>query len=107
MIVMKFGGTSVGNADAISQVASVVGQSLARKPVVVVSAITKITDALICLADEASKGSGSDTLRLICSVHEQTCEKLGIDQHICAQELQELEQLVSGSRGASPRCETP
>ncbi len=99
MIVMKFGGTSVGNADAISQVASVVRQSLSRKPVVVVSAITKITDALIRLAEESSKGTGSDTLRLIRTVHEHTSEALGIDQHICAQELRELEQLVNESRG--------
>ena len=74
MIVMKFGGTSVGNADAISQVASVVRHCLPRKPVVVVSAITKITDALIRLAEESSKGAGSDTLQLIRSVHEHTSE---------------------------------
>jgi aspartate kinase len=99
MIVMKFGGTSVGNADAISQVASVVRHSLGRKPVVVVSAIAKITDALIRLAKESSTGTGSDTARLIRSVHEHTCEELGLDQQICAQDLRELEQLVSESRG--------
>ncbi len=96
---MKFGGTSVGNADAISHVASVVRHSLARKPVVVVSAMMKITDALIQLAEESSKGTGSDTARLIRSVHEHTSENLGIDHHICAQELRELEQLASESRG--------
>ena len=96
---MKFGGTSVGNADAISHVASVVRHSLARKPVVVVSAMMKITDALIRLAEESSKGTGSDTARLIRSVHEHTGETLGIDHHICAQELRELEQLASESRG--------
>ncbi len=99
MIVMKFGGTSVGNADAISHVASVVRHSLARKPVVVVSAIMKITDALIRLAEESSKGTGRDTAQLIRSVHEHTSETLGIDQHICAQELRELEQLANASRG--------
>ena len=99
MIVMKFGGTSVGNADAISHVASVVRHSLARKPVVVVSAIMKITDALIRLAEELSKGTGRDTAQLIRSVHEHTSETLGIDQHICAQELRELEQLANASRG--------
>ena len=99
MIVMKFGGTSVGNADAISHVASVVRHSLARKPVVVVSAMMKITDALIRLAEESSKGTGSDTARLIRSVHEHTSEILGIDHHICAHELRELEQLASESRG--------
>jgi len=92
MIVMKFGGTSVGNADAISQVASVVKRYFARRPVVVVSAITKITDALIQLAEEASRGTGSNTLQLVRSVHEHTSETLGLDNHVCAQELRELEQ---------------
>ncbi len=99
MIVMKFGGTSVGNAGAISHVASVVRHSLARKPVVVVSAMMKITDALIRLAEESLLGTGSDTLQLIRSVHEQTSGNLGIDQHICARDLRELEQLVKESRG--------
>jgi aspartate kinase len=100
MIVMKFGGTSVGNAEAISQVASVVRHSLARKPVVVVSAMTKITDALIRLAEESSKGTGSDTLQAIRSAHEKTSEALGLDRHICEPELDELEQLVGKSDGA-------
>ncbi len=99
MIVMKFGGTSVGSADAISQVATIVRHSLARKPVVVVSAMMKITDALIRLAEESSKGTGSGTVELIRSVHEHASETLGIDRHICAQELRELEQVVSNSYG--------
>src|SRR6516162_1390098 len=98
MIVMKFGGTSVGDADAISQVASVVRQYLARKPVVVVSAIAKITDALVRLAEESPKGTGSDTVQLIRSIHEHTSETLGIDRHLCTQELYELETLVKESR---------
>jgi aspartate kinase len=100
MILMKFGGTSVGNAEAISHVASVVRHSLGRRPVVVVSAMTKITDALIRLADESTNGTGSETLKLIRSAHEQTSEALGIGRHICEPELRELEQLVSESRDA-------
>jgi aspartate kinase len=100
MIVMKFGGTSVGDADAISQVASVVRQHLPRKPVVVVSAIAKITDALLHLAEESPRGTGSDTVQLIRSIHEHTSETLGIDRHLCTQELYELETLVKESRGA-------
>jgi aspartate kinase len=99
MIVMKFGGTSVGNADAISQVTTVVKHSLLRKPVVVVSAIAKITDALTRLAEESLMGAGSDRLQLIRSAHEHIIEDLGIDRHICANELRELEQLVSESLG--------
>ncbi|MFY9876677.1 MAG: hypothetical protein WAL20_13705, partial [Rhodomicrobium sp.] len=101
MILMKFGGTSVGNAEAILHVASVVRHSLGRKPVVVVSAMTKITDALIRLAEESTKGTGSETLKLIRSTHEQTSEALGIGRHICEPELHELEQLVCESRGVT------
>ncbi len=47
MIVMKFGGTSVGSAERILGVADLVNQRLDRHPVVVVSALSKITDLLI------------------------------------------------------------
>ena len=52
MIVMKFGGTSVGNAGRIRKTAEIIKSKLDEKPVVVVSAVTKITDALIELANE-------------------------------------------------------
>ena len=94
MIVMKFGGTSVGDADAISQVASIVRRYLSRKPVVVVSAMAKITDVLIRLAKELSNGTGCETVQLIRSVHEHASETLGIDRHICEQDLRELETVV-------------
>jgi len=47
MIVMKFGGTSVGSAERIRSLAEIIQPRLARKPVVVVSAMTKVTDMLI------------------------------------------------------------
>ena len=47
MIVMKFGGTSVGSAERIRGVSDLVAQRLDRQPVVVVSALSKITDLLI------------------------------------------------------------
>jgi aspartate kinase len=47
VIVMKFGGTSVGSADRIRGVASRVRERLPRKPVVVTSAFGGITDLLI------------------------------------------------------------
>ncbi len=99
MIVMKFGGTSVGNAQAIAHVADVVQASRARTPIVVVSAIAKMTDALIRLAHESVEGKEGDMLNLIRSVHHQTIEDLGLSQNICAQELAELERLAGESRG--------
>lgn len=54
--VMKFGGTSVGDVAAFERVHHVVSTQLARRPVVVVSAMTKVTDALLAAFDTAKKG---------------------------------------------------
>ena len=55
MIVMKFGGTSVQDAAAINQAASIVGGRRERAPIVVVSAMARVTDTLIRLARAAMK----------------------------------------------------
>lgn len=53
MIVMKFGGSSVQNEEAIGRVISIVKTRLREKPVVVVSALAKVTRLLVELAEEA------------------------------------------------------
>ena len=53
MIVMKFGGTSVQDAAAIKQVAEIVQGRIDRAPVVVVSAMARVTDALMSIARRA------------------------------------------------------
>jgi len=49
MIVMKFGGTSVGNSEAIRRVGDIIKSRLERKPIVVVSAVSGITNKLVRL----------------------------------------------------------
>ncbi len=56
MIAVKFGGTSVGDADAIARTAGIVAGRLARSPIVVVSALAGTTNRLIEIADHASNG---------------------------------------------------
>ena len=56
MIVVKFGGTSVGDAEAIARTAGIVRSRLARRPVVVVSALAGTTNRLIELAAHAAAG---------------------------------------------------
>lgn len=63
MIVMKFGGTSVGSADAFAQVARIVNekvreQAAASRPgvVVVTSAMSGVTNMLIEAAQKAARG---------------------------------------------------
>ena len=50
MIVMKFGGTSVGSASQIQRVGKIIETWLPSKPTVVVSAVGGITDRLIRLS---------------------------------------------------------
>lgn len=54
MIIMKFGGTSVQDAAAISRVIEIVRDRLERQPVVVVSALAKVTDLLYKICDNAA-----------------------------------------------------
>jgi aspartate kinase len=64
MIVMKFGGTSVQDAQAIDRVAAIVRQRLPERPVVVVSALAKITDQLLAMAAAAGAGNRDKALEL-------------------------------------------
>jgi len=55
MIVMKFGGSSVESGSAIRRVAAIVKNHLARRPVVIVSAMGRTTSRLLELAQEAAR----------------------------------------------------
>jgi aspartate kinase len=57
MLVMKFGGTSVGDAKAITRLIDIVKSRLPKKPVVVVSAISKATNILQDVALAAGKNN--------------------------------------------------
>jgi aspartate kinase len=56
MIVCKFGGTSVGDPEAIARTVGIVRSKLEREPVVVVSALAGTTNRLLEIAEQASKG---------------------------------------------------
>jgi len=59
---MKFGGTSVEDARAFSRAAELVGRGAAARPVVVVSAMSRFTDALLEAFASASAGEGRAAL---------------------------------------------
>ena len=59
MIVLKFGGTSVGDGSRIATVAELVSKEKRRRPIVVVSALAGVTEELIRLAERARQGKGS------------------------------------------------
>jgi len=68
---MKFGGTSVGDTQAIGRVVSIVGERLAEKPVVVVSAMARVTDQLLEMARAAGGGDRKTALTLARKLRER------------------------------------
>ena len=116
MIVVKFGGTSVGDAAAIQRTAEIVKGRLERDPIVVVSALGGATNALLAVGEQSAKGHligalrGVETLR---DRHLKQCETLlgGTDAHdeiagdISAMfdELAHLAEALSTLGHATPR----
>jgi aspartate kinase len=60
---MKFGGTSVEDASAFARVARIVGARREDRPVVVVSAMSRVTDALLAGVESAAAGDADGALR--------------------------------------------
>ncbi len=98
MIVMKFGGTSVGSAKAISEVAAIVKMYKKRKPVVVVSAVSGVTDTLIRLAHAAAEGGGADIFQSLHGRHADILQDLKLSPSLCAKQFGELEALMKLTR---------
>jgi aspartate kinase len=96
VIVMKFGGTSVGGAAAIGQVVEVVRSQLQRRPVVVVSAHAGVTDALLAAARAAATGE-ADTGAIVAR-HREILRGLSLDEHLLDPLLDELRDLARGVR---------
>jgi len=91
MIVMKFGGTSVGGPEEINKTYSIIETKLDNNPVVVVSAVSGVTDLLLNLAR-----TRSDDISEIRSRHLDILKKLGINDTEVAPLLDELSEALSG-----------
>jgi aspartate kinase len=75
-IVMKFGGTSLADAGRIRQVGAIVRRLAARKPVVVVSALAGVTDALLAAAADAAAGRAAEVGRHVTRLAKRHTEAL-------------------------------
>src|SRR5215510_4815106 len=106
MIVMKFGGTSVQDAAAIDRTTKIVLERLDRSPVVVVSALARVTEALLGLARTARERSTELAVAVIEDLRERhlitarhlletykTSRLVEVEQEIHAQ-FADLENLV-------------
>jgi aspartate kinase len=68
---MKFGGTSVQDAEAIDRVAAIVRERAAERPVVIVSALAKMTDQLLAMAAAAGAGDRDKAIKLSLAARER------------------------------------
>lgn len=94
MIVMKFGGSSVADAERIRHVASIIKAYREQRPVVVLSAMGDTTDFLLEAADEAVNGKVD--IENVAALHRETVRILGIDGRNVEMLLSELMQLLTG-----------
>jgi len=111
--VMKFGGTSVGDAACIARAAKIVAAAIDQSAVVVVvSAMSGVTDRLIEAARCAGTGDERTALELMTSLrgqHATAITALIKDADARAQLAAETERIIGGAtnlcRGAAMLCE--
>ena len=94
MIVMKFGGSSVANAERIKHVASIIKAYKEKRPAVVLSAMGDTTDHLLEAADLAV--TGKVDVAGVAKLHEDTAKELGINIDTIESLLNELKTLLTG-----------
>ena len=97
MIVQKFGGTSVGGAAPIRRLAEIVQRALPRRPVVVVSAVGGVTNALFQASEVALKrGDWRAAHAALAAKHRTILAEVGVDATLLDALLDELSGLLRG-----------
>ncbi len=98
LLVMKFGGTSMGSADRMRVAAEIISKERKKRPVVVVvSAMSKVTDLLLETLRHAEVGdrtSVDSSIATLLKRHTDTCKELISSDYT----LYDIEQLVSEFR---------
>jgi len=86
---MKFGGTSVGSKEAIERTLGIVRSKLDEHPIVVVSAMSKVTDMLYAISDSLEAGDkdgAREALDQLRKKHINTATELMPDDHLWREE---------------------
>jgi aspartate kinase len=71
MIVIKFGGTSVGDADRVANAIEIVAERRDRNPIVVVSALSGVTNQLVEASEAAREQKPEKVAEIIAKVRER------------------------------------
>lgn len=96
---MKFGGTSIEDSTAVKRLIEIVRSKLSDKPVIVVSALSKVTSTLYEMADFAQRGDYDSAEKLLCEIKERhlnmSRELILNDKKSLAKCLERIEDQVS------------
>ena len=104
-VVMKFGGSSVADADRMREVASIVLAFQGEMPVLVLSAMGKTTNNLLSAGEQAMQCDDADEVAqlppvlAIRKLHEDTMDQLGVDDETrrdVLKLLNKMEQVCTG-----------
>ena len=100
-VVMKFGGTSVEDAAAMRRTAAIVSGRRARglQPIVVVSAMAKVTDQLLLAASTAARGEREAALAIsdrLLARHHAVAAELEVDTAWLLAEFAALNEVLRG-----------
>jgi aspartate kinase len=100
-VVMKFGGTSVEDATAMNRTATIVAGRRTRdqQPIVVVSAMAKVTDQLLLAAATAARGEREPALAIserLLVRHQAVAAELGLESSWLATEFAALDEVLRG-----------
>ena len=71
MIVIKFGGTSVGDADRVATAIEIVAARREQKPIVVVSALAGVTNELVAASEAACAQNPDEVAKIIARVRQR------------------------------------
>lgn len=71
MIVIKFGGTSVGDADKVASAIDIVAERIEQRPIVVVSALAGVTNDLVAASEAACAQNQQRVAQIIRAVRER------------------------------------
>jgi aspartate kinase len=117
MLVMKFGGTSVKDAAAIGRVVEIIRRArdipsrdarhAIRGPLVVVSALSRVTDALLKLVSLATQGDEREAAVIVGELRQRHHDAAGAvgdagrRRNLCAALDRDLEELATLAHGLS------
>ena len=93
---MKFGGSSIKDTNMFNMVCEIVSQNRDKNPIVILSAISNITDLLIKCVEE-STNSCYDSYNKIVSIHLGILSDLNLNSSLLERELTELKEFLKGN----------